>query len=171
MSKYEPLKRFLSSQTGVELPLTFKDVEQTLGFALPQSARRHPPWWANETEGGHVQARSWIEAGWKASQVDVAGERVVFVRASPGTPGHKAPATESDRVSVSIDLGALPLAAARLLREFATEAGGDFSKAVARVLQEAVIARRVRLLERFPLSAERSPGNSVDLVREDRDAR
>ena len=170
MSKYQTLKRFLITQSVSEVPMSFDEVETTLGFSLPRSARRYAPWWANETEGGHVQARAWLDAGWRTSRVDVPGERVVFVRANPEPP---VPQSGSRAMSgaVSIEIGALPLPAARLLREYAQEAGGDFTAAVARGLQEAAIARRAKVLARFPLAGERSPVDSVDLIREDRDAR
>lgn len=81
--KYAPLFRFLEKHDGREWAASFDDIERVLGFTLPASARIHRPWWANQGErGGHSHALAWEMAGWKTSQVDMGGERVVFVRAS-----------------------------------------------------------------------------------------
>ena len=41
--------------------------------------RKHPAWWANSTS--HPEARSgWLAAGWKTVDVDLGGERLLFVR-------------------------------------------------------------------------------------------
>ena len=168
MSKYEPLNRFLSAQAAGEVPLSFAEVERTLGFRLPKSARQYAPWWANEVEGGHVQARAWLGAGWKTSRVDLAGERVVFVRAAAAP---SSPASAADNVPIVVDLASLPLAAAKLLKDYAAEAQGDMSQAVSRALLEAARARRARIIDRFPMTAVRTDVNSVDLIREDRDER
>ena len=180
MSKYEPLKRFLIDQTGHQAPMSFADVERALGARLPRSARQYAPWWANETDGGHVQARAWLEAGWKTSRVDVAGEKLVFVRGSgpesgaagvrEGGAAWAAPGAMKGQV-VALDLTTLPLGAVRLIADYAREAGGDRAKAVARALHEAAIGRRGRLIDRIVADASRSFADSVDLVREDRDAR
>ena len=34
--------------------MTFAQIERILGVALPNSARRYRPWWANEAAGTHV---------------------------------------------------------------------------------------------------------------------
>ena len=79
--KYAPLHHHLMGLTGNEWTTTFADVEKVLGFELPDSARIHRPWWANQGErGGHSHALAWEMAGWKTSQVDMADERLVFVR-------------------------------------------------------------------------------------------
>ena len=79
--KYAPLFQHLEKQRGSEWPAAFSEIEQILGFSLPDSARIHRPWWANQGErGGHSHALAWEMAGWKSSQVDMAGERVVFVK-------------------------------------------------------------------------------------------
>ena len=85
MGKYEPLEQFLSRQERAEIRMTFKQIERVLGFALPNSARAHRPWWANET-AGHVHARSWLQAGFETAEVDMAGERLVFRRMSISPP-------------------------------------------------------------------------------------
>ncbi len=34
------------------------DIQRTLGFPLPTSARRYHAWWSNDRHGSHIQARS-----------------------------------------------------------------------------------------------------------------
>lgn len=81
MSKYAPLGDYLKKQTGTRVTLSFKDVEGIIGEPLPPSARAHPAWWANDTNGRHVHANEWLNAGWKTDSVSLAEERVTFVRA------------------------------------------------------------------------------------------
>ncbi len=77
MSKYAPLSRHLGHSRGV-VELSFEDIEEVLGFALPRSARRHPAWWSN-SGGTHVQATAWISAGYRTEDVSIAQEKVRFV--------------------------------------------------------------------------------------------
>jgi hypothetical protein len=79
--KYAPLFNHLVELTGDEWRVTFDEIERVIGFNLPDSARIHRPWWANQGErGGHSHALAWEMAGWKTRRVDMAGETLVFVR-------------------------------------------------------------------------------------------
>jgi hypothetical protein len=78
--KYDPLHRYLCTQMGSSVPMTFQQVESIIGGALPASARRHRPWWANDATG-HAHAKAWLKAGYRTEQVDMEGEKLVFVRA------------------------------------------------------------------------------------------
>jgi hypothetical protein len=80
MSKYDPLTRHLKASRASRVSMGFDEVEAVLGFDLPASARRHRPWWSNEAEGSHVQARAWVNAGFHAADVDMQAQRLVFVR-------------------------------------------------------------------------------------------
>ncbi|MEJ0051701.1 MAG: hypothetical protein WDN02_10955 [Methylovirgula sp.] len=80
--KYAPLHSYLAGLTGLEWRATFGDIERILGFSLPDSARIHRPWWANQGQrGGHSHALAWEMASWKTSQVDMVNETIAFVRA------------------------------------------------------------------------------------------
>jgi hypothetical protein len=61
--------------------MTFQQVESIIGGPLPASARRHRPWWANDATG-HAHANAWLRAGYRTEQVDMEGEKLVFVRAA-----------------------------------------------------------------------------------------
>jgi hypothetical protein len=82
MGKYDPLYRRLMSSTEPTLRFTFAEIERILGEELPPSARRHQAWWANEREGTHVHALSWLDAGYKTQRLDVNAGTVEFVRSS-----------------------------------------------------------------------------------------
>ena len=100
MSKYDPLHGFLNMQTALELPMTFREVEQIIGAKLPPSAYRHRPWWANEA-ASHVHAKAWLSADYQTEQVDMAGKKLVFKRvhvptSRPGGLGEAAHAFKND---------------------------------------------------------------------------
>jgi len=59
--------------------LTFKEIEEIVGSELPSSARRHSSWWANDSVS-HAQSREWLDAGWRKAQINMAEQRVTFVR-------------------------------------------------------------------------------------------
>ena len=80
MAVYEPLARYLKTNSASRIPMTFREVERIIGRRLPPSAYRHRPWWANE-ERGHSHAKAWLQAGYQTEQVDMSAKRLVFVRA------------------------------------------------------------------------------------------
>jgi len=69
-SKYDRLGDRLRAVTGDVVVLRFDDIDETVG-GLPASAYRHQAWWANERTGSHVQARSWMDAGWRVDGFNV----------------------------------------------------------------------------------------------------
>ena len=82
MGKYAPLGRYLRGLTTNRWEAAFRDVETVIGALLPRSAREHDPWWAND--GSHVQARAWMEVGWRTRGVHCQREVISFYR--EGTP-------------------------------------------------------------------------------------
>jgi hypothetical protein len=81
MAVYEPLARYLRTNSASRIPITFREVERIIGRRLPPSAYRHRPWWANE-ERGHSHAKAWLQAGYQTEQVDMSGKKLVFRRVS-----------------------------------------------------------------------------------------
>ena len=77
--KYDPLRRYLRQQTRSRVPMTFQEIESVIGGRLPASARRHRPWWANDARG-HAHADAWLGEGYRTEEVDMEGEKLVFVR-------------------------------------------------------------------------------------------
>ena len=78
--KYNQLYTHLRHQGGQEWSTTFNEVEEILGFQLPNSARMHRSWWSNQDNGGHSQALAWQTAGWRVSAVNLEQESLTFKR-------------------------------------------------------------------------------------------
>lgn len=80
-SKYDTLRDYLSQRPDNAVRMTFRQIEEILGFRLPASARQYAHWWANDMTGNHVQALAWMRAGRRARQLHLLSQRVMFVRA------------------------------------------------------------------------------------------
>jgi hypothetical protein len=82
MSKYNPLRSYFENAPAIkqEISLSFTQIEILLDSHLPQSAKNHRAWWANDIDGRHVQSYSWMDAGWKVADVDLTNGRVMFTR-------------------------------------------------------------------------------------------
>jgi len=79
MGKYELLCKWLAYKEEDCITLSFKQLEEILGFRLPPSSRKYRAWWANDKT--HVQAADgWLRAGWKVDSVDLRKEMVTFKR-------------------------------------------------------------------------------------------
>lgn len=76
--KYAPLHRWLRTQDRNPMSVTFAELEEVLGFPLPNSCRNHVPHW-HSYEGSAV-ARAIIDAGWKASRVNLGDQTVTLKR-------------------------------------------------------------------------------------------
>ncbi len=81
--KYAPLYNHLSKLGVSEWRTSFEAIELILGFPLPDSARIHRPWWANQQYSGHSQSMAWSAAGWETAGVDMVAETLTFRRAEP----------------------------------------------------------------------------------------
>lgn len=76
--KYRPLWEWLRQQRRSSVEVSFAEVEDILGFALPPSSRTHPPHWHGYK--GSAVARAIIDAGWRSRHLNLAAEQVTFVR-------------------------------------------------------------------------------------------
>ena len=85
MAKYNPLRDYLAASASPLLKLSFSEIERILDDSLPTSARQHSAWWANERDGMHVHARSWLDAGYETRHLDLNGATVEFVRSARGS--------------------------------------------------------------------------------------
>lgn len=77
--KYEKLKSHLQSINQDRVTMTFAEIEEILGFSLPNSAYKHRAWWSNTDS--HTQARAWLDAGWKVSIINQ-GRDITFDKIS-----------------------------------------------------------------------------------------
>ncbi|SRR5579871_896110 len=175
-TKYAPLRTHLAEAAGARLRLSFREIEGILGFELPRSAREYAPWWAN-TGGSHVQAEAWLSTGWRTCDVDVAGEAVSFERASDVLPsverdqGVSETAAPFVRDRIVVDHARLSNGALRLLEDYCEAEACDLSDAVTRILNEMALERRRQIVAWFRANVPPVPGDSTDIIREDRDAR
>ncbi|MEP6895868.1 MAG: hypothetical protein ABI986_09705 [Chloroflexota bacterium] len=80
--KYAPLEKYLRAlpNSQKEVTLGFRQIEKILNAALPLSAYEDQRWWEHATEGNHVNARAWTNAGWKIESLDVRQMRVQLIR-------------------------------------------------------------------------------------------
>jgi len=171
-SKYRPLQNFLASAHGAELPMSFADIEQVLGFKLPASARRHSAWWSND-HGTNPAVNAWRDVGWQTSRVDRGNERLIFVRrkrAIDDAQEHAEPGV-SEEAGFFVRFDGLTALARRLLEDYCEEAGTGPDKAAVDILNNAALERRRALVEKFARLSPRVSGDSTDLIREDRDGR
>ena len=110
-SKYSRLFIHLVDRNDYKWRTTFEDVEEVLEFDLPESARNHRPWWANDES--HTHALAWIAAGWKTAEVDLAAKTLTFERPKP------ARIPRAKRTKINLDKE-FPVHHAKLLRKDAT---------------------------------------------------
>ena len=80
--KYKLLYQYLENRYANTVVLTFAQIEDLLGFTLPDSARVHQEWWANKDPSGTLQpqARSWTLAS-RTATPNLQAQTVVFERA------------------------------------------------------------------------------------------
>jgi hypothetical protein len=64
--KFDPLRDYLKKQNQQELVLSFQEIEDILGFALPRAAHR-AEWWFDDTpEHPKLQRQAVRDAGYDA---------------------------------------------------------------------------------------------------------
>jgi hypothetical protein len=81
--EYLSLHKYLDGRFASTVVLTFAEIEDLLGFALPDTARRHQEWWTNADpdSSASAQSRSWIQAS-RTAKPNLLAQTVVFERAS-----------------------------------------------------------------------------------------
>ena len=81
--QYLLLYRYLEDRYANTVVLTFAEIEDLLGFALPDQARLHQEWWtdAETTMAGPNYSDSWILAS-RTAVPNLVARTVVFERAA-----------------------------------------------------------------------------------------
>ena len=82
-AEYLPLHKYLDDRYANTVVLTFAQIEDILGFTLPDLARVRQEWWANP-DADHTpsaQSRSWTQAS-RTATPNLVARIVVFERAS-----------------------------------------------------------------------------------------
>ena len=81
--KYLALHKYLANRYADTVVLTFADIEDLLGFTLPNLARVRPDWWtgtdATSAPSGHTDA--WRLAN-RTARPNLLAQTVVFERAT-----------------------------------------------------------------------------------------
>ena len=80
--EYRRLAEKFESADGNPIRLSFAEIEDIIGFALPESARQHRAYWANTTT--HSISSCWMSAGYKVVDVNLTGGYIVFERLNKG---------------------------------------------------------------------------------------
>lgn len=124
MGKYDPLTRYLVDCRTVEVPMSFREIEQVLGVPLPPS-KRYAAWWSNNPSN-NVMTKAWLAAGFVTERVDPGGERLVFRRRNPADSSKTEPSEES--VTSSRSLGFLDRVRRRLAGTVTIPEGVDLTQ-------------------------------------------
>ena len=82
--EYLSLHKYLDNRFADKVVLTFAQMEDLLGFSLPDPARRRREWWANDdaSNTATAHARSWTQAS-RIATPNLLAQTVAFDRA-PG---------------------------------------------------------------------------------------
>ncbi len=80
--KYRPLTEYLRGQPASvsRLDTYICKLIVIIRDELPPMAYHDPKWWANDAT--QEQAAAWLEAGWKAADLDLEAGTVSFIRVS-----------------------------------------------------------------------------------------
>lgn len=75
-NKYKPLAEFLFRKDEKKIELTYNEIENILGFKLPDTAYNYPKsFWAN-TET-HSYSSAWLKVDYRA-RTNIADKKVIF---------------------------------------------------------------------------------------------
>lgn len=97
MSKYRPLGDYFNALRTDSVTLTFTEIENMLGFELPDYTQT-PAAWINDPQ--RPQAKQWLDAGFRRERVDFTRREVSFFRAQPGIPSPE----EAERAAAEEDI-------------------------------------------------------------------
>jgi hypothetical protein len=74
VNKYNPLRDYLKKQIKTDFVLSFEEIEDILGFALPRSAQR-AEWWDDDTpQHPRLQRQAIREGGYDSRRVSEGGK-------------------------------------------------------------------------------------------------
>ena len=76
--KYQPLESYLAARSGTIYNISFDTIEQILKAPLPSSARKYQEWWANQTSRNIVQAKAWMNTGFRTENLNIEANTVTF---------------------------------------------------------------------------------------------
>jgi hypothetical protein len=82
-AEYVSLHKYLDDRYANTVVLTFAEIEDLLGFTLPDLARLQLEWWASADSDSNpsAQSRSWTQAS-RTAKANLLAQTVAFERAS-----------------------------------------------------------------------------------------
>jgi hypothetical protein len=80
VAKYDRLSQWLTSLPTDEVSVSFAQLEEVLGFTLPESARTWMSWWENERLPVRSQCKAWARAGFQTQKLNLERQTVVFAK-------------------------------------------------------------------------------------------
>ena len=85
--EYRLLHQYLRDRYADRVVLTFGQIEDLLGFSLPEAARLHLDWWggAGPAQGRSAQADAWTLAR-RTARVNLSARSVLFERSDLPLP-------------------------------------------------------------------------------------
>ena len=81
VAAYRALEVYLTGRYADTVVLTFGEIDDLLGFALPEAARRRTEWWTDDAaDGGESpQSHAWTRGG-RTAKPNLLARSVVFTR-------------------------------------------------------------------------------------------
>ena len=78
---YQPLHKYLKMRFADTVVLTFAEIEDLLGFALPALARERVEWWttSESEDSSRSYSRSWLQAS-RIAIPNLGARKVAFER-------------------------------------------------------------------------------------------
>lgn len=80
MNKFKNLTKYLKDRSEDIIKMSFANLEKVIGFSLPDSAYKHRAYFANVL--GHSISKAWMEAGYRATNIDIYNRTLDFVKES-----------------------------------------------------------------------------------------
>jgi len=77
--EYQLLHKYLRDRFANRLVLTFAEIEDLLGFSLPERARVEDTWWSSAVGSLSAQSKAWMLAD-RTATVNLMAQCVVFER-------------------------------------------------------------------------------------------
>jgi hypothetical protein len=77
--EYQLLYKYLRDRYANRVVLTFGEIEDIVGFSLPESARLQPEWWVGAVAPRSAQSDSWTMAS-RTAVANLSAKNVVFDR-------------------------------------------------------------------------------------------
>ena len=82
---YRLLHKYLRDRFADRVVLTFGEIEDLIGFSLPEAARLEPAWWDGPAEPGRITSGGGVDLRGRTVVVNLVSCRAIFERRAPET--------------------------------------------------------------------------------------